>query len=115
AVHHVLGGAEALELLTRRPPPDLLIADLGMPGMNGLQLAAAARRLYPGLTILIATGYAAQEADDRGSHDLPVLSKPFKAADLLGRVAELLAEARPGGAPSRATVPDLPRSLAGTG
>ncbi len=89
------GGAEGLELLQAGPPPDLLIADLGMPGINGLQLASAARRLYPQLTILIATGYAAEDADTTGPLDLPVLSKPFKAADLLGRVAALLGPVNP--------------------
>ena len=113
-------GAEALEILRRGPPPDLLIADLGMPGLNGLQLATAARQLYPQLLILIATGYAAEDADGDGDGDypgdLPVLNKPFKAADLLGRVGELL---RPPPTVNAAeAAPDAPaatRSLAGAG
>ncbi len=84
------GGAEGLSLLQTAALPDLLIADLGMPGINGFQLAAAARRLYPDLAILITTGYTQEDADSTGTLDLPVLSKPFKAADLLGAVAALL-------------------------
>ncbi len=86
--------AEALAVLQQPPPPDLLIADLGMPGMNGLQLAAAARQLYPDLLILIATGYATEDTDTGGLPDVPVLNKPFKAADLLGRVGDMLSAPR---------------------
>ncbi len=91
SVGSVSSGAEALALLQSRPPPDLLVADLGMPGMNGLQLAAAARRLHPHLRILIATGYAQEDTDRRGIQDLPVLAKPFKAAELLARVGAMTA------------------------
>lgn len=94
AVRRAQSGAEALAMLKDGPQPDLLIADLGMPGMNGLQLATAARRLYPHLSIMIATGYAPEDADARGTLDLPLLRKPFKAADLLSRVAELMQTSR---------------------
>jgi PAS domain S-box-containing protein len=83
-------GEEALSLLRCAPPPDLMIADLGMPGMSGLQLAAAARRLHPHLNILIATGYTQEDAGVDETLNLPVLGKPFKAIDLVNRVAELL-------------------------
>jgi PAS domain S-box-containing protein len=86
-------GETALRMLQSAPPPELLIADLGMPGMNGIELAAAARRLFPHLPILIATGYAADEAAASATPDLPILTKPFKAADLLALVAMLLARA----------------------
>ena len=113
-VRQVGSGAEALELLAAGgTPPDLMIADLGMPGMNGLQLAAAARRLHPQLPILIATGYSVQEADTRGTLDLPVLGKPFKAAELLGKVADLLNPVRRSAAASAPAGPARPpRSLA---
>ncbi len=84
------GGAEALAILSAGPPPDLLVADLGMPGINGLQLAREVRRLHPHLLILIATGYATEGADTVGPLDIPVLNKPFKAAELLARVGEML-------------------------
>ncbi len=118
AVRRAADGAEALEMLRRGPPPDLLIADLGMPGLNGLQLAAAARQLYPDLLILIATGYAAgaTDGDDDSPGDLPVLNKPFKAAELLARVGALLRP--PTSVSSAGSAPGEPaatRSLAGAG
>jgi len=106
------GGAAALGLLAGGPPPDLMIADLGMPGMGGLQLAAAARRLHPQLPILIATGYAMEEAEARGLLDLPVLGKPFKAADLLARVAGLLGGVSPDAAPRDGSAAAPRRALA---
>jgi signal transduction histidine kinase/ActR/RegA family two-component response regulator len=109
-------GAAALARLRTLPPPDLLIADVGMPGMSGLELATAARQLHPRLPILIATGYAAEDGDIGNAIDLPVLGKPFKAADLLGRVAALLVAPTPDDAPHAGDGPDrapsAPRSLA---
>ena len=95
AVQRAESGAAALDLLAGSAPPDLMIADLGMPGMNGLQLASAARRLHPRLPILIATGYATQDSETHTPLDLPVLGKPFKAADLLARVGDLLSDVSP--------------------
>ncbi len=113
AVTRCESGAAALARLRTLPPPDLLIADVGMPGMSGLELAAAARERHPHLPILIATGYAAEDGDIAGTPDLPVLGKPFKATDLLGRVTALLEAVKPGDA-GRAgdPAPPVPRSLA---
>lgn len=109
-------GAAALARLRTLPPPDLLIADVGMPGMSGLELAVAARQLHPRLPILIATGYAAEDSAIGGTLDLPLLSKPFKAAELLGCVAALLDPAIPADAPhaghAGVPAPSAPRSLA---
>jgi signal transduction histidine kinase len=109
-------GAAALARLRTLPPPDLLIADVGMPGMSGLELAAAARQLHPRLPILIATGYAAEDSAIGNTLDLPVLGKPFKASELLGCVAALLDATTPAGAPQArhggVPAPPGPRSLA---
>jgi PAS domain S-box-containing protein len=83
------GGEEALAVL-EQASPDLMIVDLGMPGMSGLQLAAIAGARCPAMRLLIATGYADDGESPLGSLQLPVLGKPFKAADLLARVADLL-------------------------
>jgi CheY-like chemotaxis protein len=58
-----------------------------MPGMSGIELAAEIRGRLPGLPVLILTGHAeAMQIPE----DLPVLSKPFRSADLAARVATLL-------------------------
>ena len=50
-------GAQALEVLRRNDSIDLLLTDQSMPGMTGLELAAAARELRPDLAVILATGY----------------------------------------------------------
>ncbi len=80
-------GAAALEVLESGKPVDLMITDYAMPGMTGLQLAEAARRLRPGLPILLATGYADLPA--RGKVELPRLSKPYRQKQLAERIAAL--------------------------
>ncbi|ONF46096.1 response regulator [Methylobacterium radiotolerans] len=66
---------------------DIVVADLAMPGMSGIDLAAEIRDRDPGLPVLILTGHAeAMQIPD----DLPVLTKPFRSADLAARVATLL-------------------------
>ncbi|MGU3539071.1 response regulator [Methylobacterium sp. A54F] len=80
-------GTGALALIERRAF-DLVVADLAMPGMTGVELAAELRARRPGLPILILTGHA--EAVQIPS-DVPVLTKPFSSADLATRVAALLA------------------------
>lgn len=66
---------------------DLIVADLAMPGMSGIELAAEIRDRDPSLPVLILTGHAeAMQIPD----DLPVLTKPFRSADLASRVTALL-------------------------
>ncbi|WP_128564584.1 response regulator [Methylobacterium crusticola] len=69
---------------------DLVVADLAMPGMSGLELAEAVRRRWPALPFLLVTGHA--EAA-RIPADHAVLEKPFLSAALGARVAALLASA----------------------
>jgi signal transduction histidine kinase len=73
-------GAEALDRLRDGAAIDLVITDYAMPGMTGLQLAEALRRLRPGLPVLLATGYA--ELRGEGTDGLPRLDKPFEQAAL---------------------------------
>jgi signal transduction histidine kinase len=69
-------GAEALALLAAGAPVDLLVTDQAMPNMTGLQLTEAARRLRPGLPVLLATGYA--ELKGEAPPGLMRLGKPFE-------------------------------------
>jgi CheY-like chemotaxis protein len=90
-------GAEALEILTRENGAfDLLLTDIQMPIMDGIALALSAARDFPGLTILLMTGFADQR--ERASnlnalvHD--VVTKPFSVADIRTAVADALAARR---------------------
>jgi len=89
--HHVLKastGAAALKLLQDDGAVDLMITDYAMPGMNGLQLAEEARKLRPGLPILLATGYA--DLPTRANFELPRLNKPYQQKELAEQIATLL-------------------------
>jgi len=83
--------ASALETLKTCGGVDLLITDFAMPGMNGAQLAEAARALAPGLPILLATGYA--EMPNGEGTELPRLGKPYSQAQLAREIGKLLAGA----------------------
>ncbi|GJD53002.1 Sensor histidine kinase RcsC [Methylobacterium crusticola] len=77
--------AEALEHLRGVERIDILFSDVVMPGgMNGSQLAAEARRLRPGLKVLLTSGYVAnlneEQVIDHG--ELPVLNKPYRRDEL---------------------------------
>ncbi len=76
---------------------DLLVTDVGLPGgLNGRELAEAARALVAGLPILLMTGYAGEaiEGGDRPGPGMEVLGKPFDLEVLAGRVQAMLARAR---------------------
>lgn len=82
---------EALALLRRGEPFDVLFSDIVMPGgMNGIELAQAARRMRPTLPVLLATGYAGTVAG-AADHAFEVMSKPYDQVALARRIAELAA------------------------
>jgi CheY-like chemotaxis protein len=87
-------GAAALERLRAGAAIDLVITDYAMPGMTGLQLAEALRRLRPGLPVLLATGYA--ELRGEGTAELPRLDKPFEQEALARATEACLSGARAG-------------------
>jgi CheY-like chemotaxis protein len=90
-------GAEALDILAREEGCfDLLLTDIQMPIMDGIALALSAARDFPGLTILLMTGFAHQRERasnlDAIAHD--VITKPFSVADIRTAVADALAARR---------------------
>ncbi len=92
-VEAVGDGQTGLERL-RLGSYDLLIADLRMPGMDGLTLIREARRLHPGLRVIIITGYSS-EASAIEAVNLAVvgyLVKPFRVPQVLSAVARALGE-----------------------
>ncbi len=75
--------------------PDLVLLDFAMPGMNGAELARAARRLHPGLPIVFVTGFAESDQLEAAlGGDVPVLKKPFGVEALNAVIAAHLAPAR---------------------
>jgi len=89
--HHVIGassGLHALDIIRSGQPIDLMMTDHVMPGMTGVELAAASRKLRPSLPILLATGYA--ELPEGAQLDLPRLAKPYHQDQLRDRLDQLL-------------------------
>ncbi|MGV8928381.1 MAG: PAS domain-containing protein [Brevundimonas sp.] len=85
-------GALAL-LRTRRI--DLLVTDVGLPGLNGRQLADMAAQLQPGLQVLLMTGYA-EQASDRSAFlgpEMSMITKPFTIEGLATRIQALMGTA----------------------
>ncbi|HYD04320.1 MAG TPA: response regulator, partial [Reyranella sp.] len=75
-----VGSAEqALELLDKGNSFEVLLTDLGLPGMSGEELAAEVRRRFPGLPVVIATGYG---KSDTAAEGLRFIGKPYSSVDL---------------------------------
>jgi PAS domain S-box-containing protein len=85
------GGREALDLLERGLPVDLVILDLNMPEMSGVETLGPLRGLRPEVPVLVASGFLdAATAEVLGAYpQLRTLSKPFSMADLDARIREL--------------------------
>ncbi|MGV3549124.1 response regulator [Rhizobium sp.] len=85
-------GAEGLEALAGGKF-DLLLSDIRMPVMDGIELTHKAAAAHPGLRILLMTGYAEQRerADDLATKIVDVVSKPFSLPDIRTAVARALA------------------------
>ncbi len=79
-------GLAGLVVLQSHRRIDLLVTDVGLPGMNGRQLAEQARLLRPELKVLFITGYAENAAFGNGHLDpgMQMMTKPF-AVDVLGK------------------------------
>jgi two-component system, cell cycle response regulator CpdR len=85
-------GASAFEEI-KQDNFDLLLTDIVMPEMDGIELARRAAELDPGLKIMFITGFAAValNPDSRAPKDAKVLSKPFHLRDLVNEVNRLMA------------------------
>jgi PAS domain S-box-containing protein len=83
------GGIEALEILRREPGVELVITDQAMPRMTGAQLAEAVMAERPGVTVILATGYA--ELPPGTGVGLRRLAKPFSQAELAQVIDEIAA------------------------
>lgn len=85
--HEAIGAYSAREALTilDREQIDLLLTDHAMPGMTGAELIAVAKHRFPGMKVLLATGYA--ELPEGMAETVPLLAKPFSGGELARAVA----------------------------
>lgn len=77
------GGAEALQMLAADPDIDTLFSDVMMPGMNGLELADAARLRHPHLHILLTSGYTAPELLNPHGRRYTFIPKPYRIENVI--------------------------------
>lgn len=82
-------GSQALRLLADHPRVDMLISDVGLPGMNGRQVADTAREHWPGLPVLFITGYAGLALRDNLAAGMEVIGKPFNLDVFLATVQRM--------------------------
>ena len=87
-------GPSGLRLVRSQERIDLLLTDVGLPGLNGRQLADAAREGRPDLPVLLITGFPGTALADMGTTPgMDVMGKPFTLDALTARVRALLATA----------------------
>ncbi|WP_370196158.1 ATP-binding protein, partial [Aurantimonas coralicida] len=88
-------GPSGMKVIESEARIDLLITDVGLPnGMNGRQVAEAARQVRAGLKVLFITGYAENAVLNHGhlEHGMQVVTKPFDMGDLTRRIQTIIAD-----------------------
>ncbi len=92
-VAHFDNGRSAYQRL-REEPFELLLTDIVMPEMDGIELARRATELDPDIKVMFITGFAAvtlEAQNKKAPEDSKVLSKPFHLKDLVNEVQKMLA------------------------
>ncbi len=92
-VHEAHDADSALPIIASACDIHLMVSDVGLPGMNGRDLADVARSHRPGLPILFLTGYAENAADRAGflGEGMELITKPFSLEVLAAKVDEMIA------------------------
>jgi DNA-binding response OmpR family regulator len=90
-------GEEALETALLMPP-EMLITDVQLPGMSGIELAITMKRVFPDCKILLFSGQASTSdllaSANRAGHQFTLINKPVHPKDLLKRIADGLGTAK---------------------
>jgi CheY-like chemotaxis protein len=91
-VIEAVDASEALKILDRNQNVHLLFTDIGLPGLNGRELAATVQRRYPHVRLLFTSGYAQMPSptSSEALMRIPLLSKPFTRAQLYERIIEVI-------------------------
>jgi signal transduction histidine kinase/ActR/RegA family two-component response regulator len=84
----VSSGAEAIKLLDTDPAVDLLITDHAMPVMTGMELVSIVRRRWPGLPVVLASGYA--DLEEVNGMAVPRLAKPYGQAEITACIRDAM-------------------------
>ncbi|MFW5975344.1 MAG: response regulator [Desulfosalsimonas sp.] len=86
-------GQQAVELMEKRNF-DVMVLDVKMPGMDGLQVMEKARTLRPDLPVILLTGHGSADDGVQGMHQgaFDFLMKPLDIDDLISKIREALAE-----------------------
>jgi PAS domain S-box-containing protein len=96
---HAVGSAE--EAMERRPDAfDVVLTDISLPGMNGVELARWLRRTAPAVTPLLMSGYAREEFLTTAD-DFPFIGKPFTSSAIVERLRAVIEARRPTRSESR--------------
>jgi DNA-binding NtrC family response regulator len=96
-VHLACDGAEALELIRRGLVDlDVVVSDIVMPRLNGVQLLESLSTLRPDLPVLLMSGYGTSQLADLGiASPCAVLTKPFSSETLVNEVRRCLGSLLP--------------------
>jgi len=86
-------GLAGLETLRGPGRIDLLVTDVGLPGLDGREMAERARAARPGLKVLFITGYAGKATfgDGRSDPSTQLITKPFTVEALAARIRAMIA------------------------
>jgi two-component system cell cycle sensor histidine kinase/response regulator CckA len=96
-VEEAVDGAEALDRVRDGGPPvDVVVSDVVMPRLNGVELALALNALHPTLPVILMSGYATAQLDGMGiATPCGILGKPFSGQRLIEEVRRCLEGADP--------------------
>ena len=86
-------GIDALNKLKRNGEFDLLLTDIVMPGIDGVELAKKASKIQPHIKVIFITGFTAMATKHKGeitTNHSKLISKPFHLNDLVKQVEEIL-------------------------
>ncbi len=86
-------GASALDIALLSPP-EVLLTDVVLPGMSGIELAISMRRIFPDCKVLLISGNAATSSmlasATRAGHNFVLLNKPVHPSDLLAHISDCI-------------------------
>ncbi len=87
-------GKDALDHLKNKTDIDLLLTDIVMPGMDGIELSKEAKQLYPDLKTMFISGFSINTAQARTKINFKgnLMAKPFHLKDLITQIEAILKE-----------------------